>query len=543
VVANTLTDDTPSEYQSESDDDGNQPANDSAVFNSPGQNEVADAPAAPSSSAPKRPSRKKKPRAKNFLCSWEGCGKAFSRSKMLSDHLRSHTGERPFACTYEDCDKAYHIEKHLKNHITSVHSDERSFVCPVSTCGKCFALKYRLDRHMKSHTNDAFYFCTLYPPCNRMFYKQSTLDRHVASDHIGLAPHPCDHIDPITFEACNAAYDGATALNAHKTRVHGPPAFFCILCTTGESHNDGTPIHVGFTTNSALQSHLKKEHPICTFCALKFASQSSLKSHIASQHSGTTLEERKNIACPEAGCDKRFTKASNLDIHVRTDHWGERFICGTFDVSDQVEFQDFFNEDGCGRDFTSKASLLDHVRIAHLGLPSKTNASHSDRTSVIDMGMDGWKDGKHTEPVPKSKKSRKSKVSAIDELIGSSYDADPYRRILCPFTSCPKKFIRDYDLQVHLRTPHPPLTLDTIPELAASNGMSPFEQSDIYENVDREEMNRIHGLADNSWRQQQESGVDDGNFWFGADEETRESQYPDLWAHDDLEMRALIDHD
>jgi hypothetical protein len=58
-----------------------------------------------------------------------------------------------------------------------------------------------------------------------------------------------------------------------------------------------------------------------------------------------------------------------------------------------------------------------------------------------------------------------------------------------------------------------------------------------------EEMNRIYDLADNAWRRQQESGADDGKFWFGADEETRESQYPDLWDHDDLEMRALIDHD
>jgi hypothetical protein len=371
-----------------------------------------------------------------------------------------------------------------------------------------------------------------------MFYKQSTLDRHIASDHIGMAPYPCDHVDPITFEACNAAYDGATALNAHKARVHGPLAFFCILCTTGETHDDGTPIHVGFTTNSALQSHVKKEHPICTFCALKFASQSSLKSHITSQHSGTTLEERKNVVCTEPSCGKRFTKASNLDIHKRTDHWGERFICGTFGVGNLGEIQDFFNKVGCGRDFTSKASLIDHIRIAHLGLPSKINASRPDRTSIMDVDMDDYKDGEHTKPAPRKKKHGKTKISAIDELLGNSYDADPYRKTICPVTSCPRKFIRDYDLQVHLRIAHPPSTLNAIPDRVACSGMSRFAQSSTHESGDRAEVNAIYDQVNIDWHLQ--SG---GNFWFCADEETEESQYPDLWIRDELEMRSLIGHD
>lgn len=412
--------------------------------------EAADTPNTPFSPVP---GKKFPSEYKTIKCTYEGCTKSFNRPARLQAHLRSHANERPFICTYEGCDKAYIEEKHLKQHIKGSHTHERDYTCDWEGCNKSFLTATRLTRHRKAHEGHERFRCTSYPPCNQAFRKHQTLHRHIRSDHLNLSPFPCTYIDPITNELCKAGFDASGGLKKHMERTHGAATFLCEECTVpGKFHEDGTPVPLAFTTNAKLQTHIKKEHANCMFCDRKCSSQALLQKHIDTQHSGTTLEERKNIACEYPGCPKTFTKRANLQVHVRTVHEGQRFICGTFDVSQNPDLAAWNGNDGCGKDFVSKVNLEDHIRTSHLGLPSLLNARG--RRKAIDSQ-------------PRRSVRRAPEQTEIEELAG--YDSR--RTINCVVQGCPHKFMRDYDFHEHMRIHHQ--------DMSFMNG-----QDDINLNVD-----------------------------------------------------------
>ncbi|KAE9379119.1 hypothetical protein N431DRAFT_434125 [Stipitochalara longipes BDJ] len=480
---------------------------------------TADTPVTPFS-----PSRKKFPsELKTIKCTWEGCTKTFNRPARLTAHLRSHTNERPFICTYEDCDKAYLTDKHLKTHIKGSHTHERSYHCDWEGCNKSFLTSTRLKRHKEAHKGHDRFRCTAYPPCNQTFRKHQTLQRHIRSEHLELAPYPCTYIDPITGQACDAGFDGAVGLRKHEERVHGAAQFFCPQCTVpGAFGLDGTPIHLGFTTEIQLQSHVKKEHANCPFCDLKCSSQRELQNHIDSQHSGKSLEERKRISCTYLGCNKRFTKPGNLKIHIRTAHMGERFICCTFDLSEHPDVGDFDTADACGKDFVSKASLIDHIRTAHLGLPSVVNANRKKSATSIEGFVTGddeededdFDDEYVEQPKRKVKKrGRKTKAAAIDDMPSFPAPNPTFAAFEGAFQSSERSSQR------------------------YSPGLAGFMSGE----EGRGEMDALYDQADMDWEIQRRA-LEGGAFWIGAEEaENNFGGNPaDEWKQEEMEMRRLV---
>ncbi|CZT49248.1 related to zinc finger protein 615 [Rhynchosporium secalis] len=503
---------------------------------------------------PFSPGRKRFPsELKTIRCKYEGCTKLFNRPARLTSHLRTHTNERPYICSYEGCDKSYYEDKHLQQHIKGSHTKERQYACDWDGCNKSFLTSTRLNRHKTTHTGQHIYRCTAYPPCNEPFRKHQTLQRHIRSVHLQLAPYPCTYVDPETSVLCKAGFDGATGLRQHVDRVHSATRITCFLCNAP-----------GFKTDRELQTHIRKEHANCAFCDIKCSSQRELMKHIEIYHSGITVEQRKNVPCTYAGCNKRFTKQNNLNTHIRTAHMGERFICGTFDFSAYPEFSNFDSGDGCGDDFASKANLMDHIRTAHLGLKSVINANRQKQEPTEDFVDFGDTEDEYVDlaeangnddympTLKKSKRGRKAETSVVDELSR----IDPRRTIHCLVPSCRDMFIRNYDLDVHMRTAHPVLP-PTDPILPTLNGQ--LSNPSIGSNLSSlpQNMESVYPFATNfgqplggmegdlNWELHPQA-MEGGPFWVGADVDEgdyglgRLAGNQDEWTQEEEEMERLI---
>lgn len=420
---------------------------------------------------------------------------------------------------------------------------------------------------METHQGQDRFICTGYTGCNQTFRKHQTLQRHIRSDHLQLSPFPCPFIDPVTGVQCSSGFEGPTALKLHQKRVHESP-FLCTQCVIpGAFKPDGIPINLGFSTENQLNNHIQKEHSnrnCCPFCEKKFGRKQDLHNHLESQHSGKSIEERKCFKCQYTDCNKGFTKQYNLMSHIRSSHEGARFICGTYDFSDVPDLANFDKDDACGQDYATKANLENHIRTAHLGLPWKdvVPRKNQNRKSSAERDIDDDDDEpEHGEDqdydmldlVPekkqkKSKRPRRVKPSVIDELIGRSYDCDPRRTILCSVPGCPHKFIRDYDLHLHMNAFHSdydPFATSTNTEFDTAL----FEQTML----PRGEWNNnatsmAPGLEaplqeQENWGLGFEPVLDEGGFWLGGGEFTP-AQTPgrdNQWTQEEAEMRDLID--
>jgi general transcription factor IIIA len=458
---------------------------------------------------PFSPSRKLFPsQLKTIKCTFGGCTKTFNRPARLAAHLRSHNNERSFVCKYEECDKGYFRKEHLDQHILGAHTKERVHKCNWEGCDKSFMTGSRLKRHLETHEGHERFRCTGFPPCNQTFRKHQTLERHIRTDHFDLVPFPCTFVDPVTGRACDAGFDQGGSLRRHEDRVHGPLRFWCDECSA-EPNSDGSPKKVGFRTKVELNKHITWDHVTCSFCDFRSSSQNQLEIHVESSHIQTgkaALDDEKPFPCTYPDCGKRFTRNSNLTAHTRSVHEGIRFTCcpepPTFSYNDpQVAHWSGLNS--CGRGFATKANLEDHIRTQHLGLPTVINANRP--------------------KISKANKKRRDKAAEpVDRLTGAAYEHDPARNIPCLVEGCSWMFTRDFDLGLHLASKHK----------LSPHGI-PIED-------DRAEIDRMYDQADLEWEAQRKA-EEGGPFWFGAEEQMRETE--DEWTNEEIEMRRLIDQD
>ncbi|KAL2037369.1 hypothetical protein N7G274_009854 [Stereocaulon virgatum] len=473
---------------------------------------------------------------KTHHCPYEDCSKSFNRPAKLIQHLRSHTNTRPFVCPHTPCTKDFMRESHLKHHVKSAHSDIRDYICEWEGCSKSFITATRLRRHYAAHEGREKFKCTVLD-CGLTFRKHATLQKHTMTVHKGGRPFVCELLDH-SGTICGAGFNTEGQMKSHAGRVHGTKTFLCTICASKEeaSHKTASAgeANATFSTHADLQAHIQNEHPpTCVECGLKCTSKSALKSHVEVIHGGLELDERRTHVCPKPDCGRAFTKKGNLNAHIQISHAGKKFVCGAIDPKTLNDVEGWDGSNACGAGSSSKRNLERHVRTMHLGLESLDKSEKKEKSKASGTTL------------------RKNSVSALTRLTGAGYDSETGRHVICIVQGCNHRFLREYDLDIHLYSRHGfsdlgiqhmlretklcsrptlqgPPNLATDQDLEAEMGFDMQFRSDATIEGTKELLDA--------------GALENGHFWLGG-ERPQMVKLGDKWLEDEMDMRQLADED
>ncbi|KAF7669286.1 hypothetical protein LDENG_00203020 [Lucifuga dentata] len=255
---------------------------------------------------------------KSYVCSFFDCKATFNKLWKLEAHLCKHTGLKPFSC--ENCDKSFCTCCQLTRHELA-HSGEKTHKCLAEGCSKAFVTNAGMKNHMaRIHQHQEKRYQCDHEGCGRDFSKRNQLNSHKC-EHTQILPFHC------TFQGCTRQFPTRGKLRHHERMHEGYPC-----------EDEGCLFHG--QTWTEYQKH-RKEHKVklpCGKCKKLFSSTWFLHLHELRVHSG----EKRLLACPTEGCNKRFTRRFNLESHVLGDHEGKKpFSCAY---------------DGCGKSFAMKVN-------------------------------------------------------------------------------------------------------------------------------------------------------------------------------------------
>ncbi|TBU49645.1 hypothetical protein BD309DRAFT_909197 [Dichomitus squalens] len=412
----------------------------------------------------KGPSREEVKAKRDYVCTFEGCTKAYTKPSRLAEHERSHTGNRPFVCRV--CNKSYLRETHLQAH-ARIHlpSSAKPFACEEKDCSKRFWTSQHLRAHIELHRGEKPFKCTD-EHCDAAFSKHHQLREHICTKHSppGTKPYCCER------PGCTKSFATNQKLTTHM-RTHDDKRYTCshVACLPAEGTD---PTY--YPTWSTLQHHTRTAHPpTCPYpsCNGKtFSQQKGLRAHLKIHAQRDQEDNLGNAAGSEDEDEGERPRKRRRGGDV-----GRDWVC---DVDD------------CGKDFKSKKALTTHHNIAHLGRrdficphehckrafgykhllqrhlaklhapqsSSDADATHEDETEhETDAGINidfltGKAYASHAQESLKQANKLQCPFPHLPRLLSESIDQTLSSSK--PVPACQYVFSRAYDLRRHLQAEH-----------------------------------------------------------------------------------------
>ncbi|CAI5720653.1 unnamed protein product [Hyaloperonospora brassicae] len=144
--------------------------------------------AVPSPSPGELPSSTFAVKDRPFVCHEPNCGRRFNRKFTLSEHMKTHTGEKPYVCPLAECSRRFSTSGNLSRH-KRLHASLKPFECDLNGCKRSFPSQEKLDHHRKIHTGRRTHMCSI-GGCTKTFSTAGNLTRHVKTRHPELVRRP-----------------------------------------------------------------------------------------------------------------------------------------------------------------------------------------------------------------------------------------------------------------------------------------------------------------------------------------------------------------
>lgn len=208
------------------------------------------------------------------------CPKSFGSPGKLSQHLYSHTGERPFVCTH--CSKAFSSRFKLVRHAL-IHSDQRQYRC--LTCDRTFHRKDHLKNHSKVHSLIKRRYKCDREGCGKEYSSPISYRKHVAlhaAEEGNLECTICGKIFVTKEEVVTHLKNHA---GSRTVKTQADRKYRCDQCDRS--------FFTGKDVRRHLVVHTGKRDFLCQYCPQRFGRKDHLVRHIKKSHSHAGKKGKK----------------------------------------------------------------------------------------------------------------------------------------------------------------------------------------------------------------------------------------------------------